>query len=75
MTLGYFHGPLSMDDFRLEQADDRFGKGVVAAVADAADRRLDAGIGQPFAVLDRQILNAIDRHQALHGPRRPAHRP
>jgi len=61
-----------MDDFGLEQTDDRFGKGVVVAVADAADRRLDAGIGQPFAVLDRQILNAIKGQQALDPIRVPS---
>ena len=33
-----------MDDFGLEQAVDGFGERIVIAVADAADRGLDAGI-------------------------------
>ena len=47
-----------LDDFGLEQSDDAFGEGVVAAVADASDRHVDAGFGQPFGATDGQILHA-----------------
>jgi hypothetical protein len=49
-----------MDDFGLVEAVDRFGEGVVVAVADAADRGLDAGLGQAFGVFDRDVLAAPD---------------
>lgn len=45
-----------MNQFRLVQAVDRFGQRIVVAVAPAADRRLDAGLGQPFAVANADIL-------------------
>jgi hypothetical protein len=35
-----------MDDFGLEQADHGFGERIVVAVADAADRGVDAGFDQ-----------------------------
>ena len=49
-----------MDDFGLEQAVDGFGERIVIAVADAADRGLDAGIRKPFSIADRDILHAAD---------------
>src|SRR5262245_36635409 len=49
---------LALNHFRLEEADDRFGKRVVIGVAAAADRRLDAGIGQAVRIAHRQILRA-----------------
>ena len=45
-----------VNDLVLVKPVDRFCEGVVGAVADAADRRLDAGFRQPFGVLDGQIL-------------------
>jgi len=45
-----------VDHLGLEQADDRLGERVVVGVADAADRRLDTGLGQPLGVADRQVL-------------------
>ena len=48
----------AMDDFGLVEAVDRFGQGVVIAVADAADRGFDAGLRQAFGVSDRQVLTA-----------------
>ena len=44
-----------VDHFGLEQADDGLGERVVVGVADAADRGLDAGLGQPLGVADRQV--------------------
>src|SRR5208283_2425012 len=34
------------------------GEGVVVAVADAADGRLDAGLGEALGVFDRDVLHA-----------------
>jgi len=47
-----------MDDLGLVEAVDGLGQGVVIAVADTADRRLDAGLGEALRVLDRQVLAA-----------------
>ena len=44
----------SMDDLGLVPTFDRLGEGVVAA----ADRGLEAGLGQSFAVFDREVLHA-----------------
>ena len=49
-----------MDDLGLEQPVNGFGERVVVAVADAADRGLDAGFGKAFSVLDREVLAATD---------------
>jgi hypothetical protein len=53
-------GPAPPDDLGLEQAVDRPGKRMVAAVADAADRRLDPGLEQTLGAADRQVLGAAD---------------
>src|SRR5690606_20879995 len=42
---------------RLEKADDRLGQCVVVAVSLAADRGLDARLGQPLRVADGEVLN------------------
>ena len=47
-----------MDHLGLVEAVDRLGQGVVVAVADAADRGLDAGLGQALGVADRDVLDA-----------------
>ena len=47
-----------MDDLGFEQAVDRLGQCVVKAVVDAAHRRFDACIRQPFGVFDLQMLAA-----------------
>ena len=47
-----------MDDLGFEQADDRLREGVVVAVADRSDGRLDARVGKPLGVTQRQILRA-----------------
>ena len=49
--------PALPDDLGLEQTDDRFGQRVIVGVADAADRRLDAGFGQALGVTDRDVLH------------------
>jgi hypothetical protein len=46
-----------MNDLGLEQADYRLGEGVVEAVANAADREHDPGLGEALGVADRQILH------------------
>ena len=51
-------GAAAVDDLGLVEAVDGLGQGVVVAVADAADRGLDAGLGQAFGVSDREILAA-----------------
>ena len=47
-----------VDRIGLVEAVDRFGRRVVVAVADAADRRIDPGFGQAPGVFDRQALDA-----------------
>ncbi len=51
-------GTTVVNDLGLEQSDDRLGEGVVVRVADAADRRLDAGLLQALSVTNREILAA-----------------
>lgn len=51
-------GAAAMDDLGLEQTDHGLGQGIVIAVANAANRRLDTGFGQAFSVLDRHVLAA-----------------
>src|SRR5262245_51078562 len=48
----------AVNDLGLVQPDDRLGEGVVVRVADAADRRLDAGLLQALSVTNREILAA-----------------
>ena len=50
--------PATPDDLGLVEAVDRIGQGVVAARANASDRRLDAGFGEAVGVLDRDVLRA-----------------
>lgn len=47
-----------MNDLSLEQAVDGFGQRIVVAVANAADRRFDAGFAQPLGVANGQISRA-----------------
>src|SRR2546430_5209132 len=48
--------PATMDLLRLEQPDHGLCQRVVVRVTGAADRRLDARLGQPLRVPNRQIL-------------------
>ena len=61
-----------MDHLGLVEAVDGLGERVVVAVADAADRRLDAGLGQALGVLDRDVLAAaiavVDEPAAMDRP-------
>ena len=52
--------PAPMDHLGLVEPVDRLGERVVVAVADAADRGLDAGLGQALGVLDRDVLRRRD---------------
>ena len=51
----------AFDDFRLEQSDDGFGQGVVAAVSDASDGHVDSGCGESLGVSNGYILHAAVR--------------
>lgn len=53
-----FPGAEELDDRGFEQADDAFGEGIVTAVADTANRGVDAGLCEPLCVSDRQVLAA-----------------
>ena len=53
--------PAPADDLGLVEAVDRLGQGVVVAVADAADRGLDARIGEALGVADRDVLAPLTR--------------
>ena len=57
--------------FTLEQTVDRLGERVVVAVANAADRRHEAGVGQSRRVLEREVLHATIGvvHEAAAGDR------
>jgi len=48
-----------MNQFLLVETVDRFGQRVIVAVASAADRRLDAGLGQTFAVPNADVLSPL----------------
>jgi hypothetical protein len=50
-----------MDQLGLVQPVDRLGQRVVVAVALAAHRRLDAGLGQPLGVADADVLRPAIR--------------
>ena len=50
--------PSSVDHLGFVEAVDRLGERVVVGVADAADRRKDAGLGEAFGVADRDVLPA-----------------
>ena len=65
--LGMAPGTTPADHLGLEQPDHRLGQGVVVAVADAADRGLDAGLGKPLGVADRDVQAAAIAmvHQAV----------
>jgi hypothetical protein len=47
-----------MDDFGLVETVDRFGQGIVVAVADAAHGGFRASLGEALGVFDRYVLRA-----------------
>jgi hypothetical protein len=61
-----------MDRLGFVEAVDGLGEGIVVAVADAADRRLDARRGAPLGVFDRKVLHTaitmMDEAAAPDGP-------
>ena len=48
----------SMDDLGFVKTVDRLGESIVVAVANAADRRLDAGLGETLGVSNADVLRA-----------------
>lgn len=57
--LDLFNGPpwtAGFDQFGLEQADDRFGQGVVIGIADATHRREGSDLGEALGERDRPVL-------------------
>jgi hypothetical protein len=50
-----------MNQLRLVEADDGFGERVVVRIAGAADGALDARVGQPLRVANREILRPAVR--------------
>jgi hypothetical protein len=51
--------PAAPDDRGLVEAGDGFGQGIVVAVAAAADRRLNAGLGETIGVLYGNVLGPM----------------
>jgi hypothetical protein len=49
-------GSAPVDHLGFLESVDRLGQSVVVAVADTADRRPDAGLGETLGVLDKHIL-------------------
>ncbi len=54
-------GSAPVDHLGFVEAVDRLGQSVVVAVADTADRRLDAGLGEALGVFDRHVLGGFNR--------------
>src|SRR3954468_14808544 len=65
-------GTAPVDHLGLVEAVDGLREGVVKAVADAADRGLNAGLGQPFGVADRDVLLGFkwSSHTCVRRPQR-----
>src|SRR3954466_15197393 len=65
-------GAAPMDHLGFVEAVDGFGEGIVVAVTDAADRRLDPCLGKPLGILDRDVLHTaitvVDEAAAPDGP-------
>jgi len=53
---GGFSRSHEVDDLGFEQADCTFGQGIVAAVANASNGRVDVCFSKPFVVANGQIL-------------------
>ena len=50
-----------MDHLGFVEAVDRLGEGIVVAVADAADGWLEASLGKPLGIFDRDVLGKSTR--------------
>jgi hypothetical protein len=62
--------PTPMDDLGLVEPVDGLGERVVIAVADAADRGLDARFRQPLGVANGDVLGGFNRssqHRGIRG--------
>jgi hypothetical protein len=61
-----------MDDLGFVEAVNGLGESIVVAVADAADRGLDARRGKPLGIFDRDVLHTaiavVDEAAAADGP-------
>ena len=55
----------TVNDLGFVESDDRLGQCVVVRVADATDRRLDAGLLRTLRVTNREILPSPGRCDAL----------
>jgi hypothetical protein len=53
--------PAPMNDLGLVEAVDCFSEGVVVAVTNAANGRLDARLGQSLRIFDRDVLGSFNR--------------
>jgi hypothetical protein len=60
-----------MDHLGFVEAVDGLGEGIVVAVADAADRGLDACLSKPLGILDRDVLGGFNGGAAWQVRRRP----
>src|SRR3954447_10893146 len=49
-------GAAPMDHLGFVETVDGFGEGIVVAVPDAADRRLDTRLGEPLGIFNREVL-------------------
>jgi hypothetical protein len=54
-------GPAAMNQLGLEQADERFGGGVVVGVGGAADGGYRAGVGEALGVPHSEVLPGLNR--------------
>src|SRR3954453_10795661 len=65
-------GAAPMDQLGFVEAVDGFGEGVIVAITDAANRRLDTRRGKPLGILDRDVLHTaiavMDEAAAPDGP-------
>ena len=57
-----------MNDLGFEEADHRFGERVVIAIADAADRGLDPGLGETLGVANADMLRPRSEWQIGRSP-------
>ena len=62
-------GAAPPDDLGFIKAVDRLGERIVVRVADAAHRRLDAGLGETISIFDRDVLRAASAPCSRSWPR------
>jgi len=54
-------GAAPVDDLGLVETVDRFGQGIVVAIADAAHGGFKAGLGEALGIFDRDVLGEFKR--------------